>query len=1097
MFNLDTIVEAHLQQEHHALFSTRPRKRQKTSGKLSPILRIRFQEKHGTPKYSYVKALCDSGSSESLIEQKFAQKLRSRETPKERWNTAAGTFTTNRRAKINMQLIDLSDTLTITGNLHLCEKISPRYDMVLGRNILSELGIVLDFAKGLIHMGNAQIPMTDVDNLPLNPKDGKFDGEAVPVQESYFATNIQEPPLAADAVAHVSQILDAKYALVDPMAIVELCTHLDEMQRVDLMEVLCKHVDLFDGSLGKWKGIQHRLELKDPNSPPFVCKPYPVPVKNKATLMLELDHLCSLGVLRKVNNSEYQSPSTIIPKKDQTVRFITDFRKLNKLIKRKPFPLPNIRETLLELEGFQWGTSLDLNMGYYHIELHPDSRKYCTIVFPFGKYEYLRLPMGLCNSPDIFQEHMSDLMHDLEYVRAYIDDVAILTKGTWAEHLEKVDIVLTRLGDAGLKVNGLKSFFGRKEFEYLGYVLTPEGVKPIESKVQKILDIAPPKNIKQLRSFLGMVNYYRDMWIRRSHILAPLNALNKKGRKWTWGETEQKAFDDIKRVMSKETLLHYPDFNKTFEIHTDASNYQLGAVITQDNKPIAFYSRRLRDGQHNYTTTERELLAIVETLKEFRTILLGQKIKIFTDHKNLTFSQFNTERVMRWRMVLEEYGPELVYIKGHDNVVADALSRLDLLTEPDPIENTDVKLHDFTNIYRDELPDDAYPLRMSLISAEQDKDTPLQERANKPNSGFTRKRVRGGRTSFNLLHLNDKIYVPASLRKRILTWYHDVLMHPGMTRMLKTIQMHFTWPKLRDEVERFCKRCNTCQLTKKTKKKYGHLPAKEAEAEPWDTLCIDLIGPYIIKDDMKDRFTLHCLTMIDPATGWFEIAEIPSKRADDVANVLERTWLSRYPWPQHVINDRGSEFMAEVQEMLTNDYGCDVNRITTRNPQANAIVERVHQTIGNMIRTWLVNDPDLNEKEPFVGLLSAVAFATRATVHTTLNASPSQLVFGRDAVLNMDFHADWQIIKSRKQKRINANNVAENAKRIDHNYQVNDRILIKNDPSRKFGTNAYSGPYRVTEVRNNGTLRYQNGNIYDTINIRNVTPYHDAEANDA
>jgi hypothetical protein len=274
---------------------------------------------------------------------------------------------------------------------------------------------------------------------------------------------------------------------------------------------------------------------------------------------------------------------------------------------------------------------------------------------------------------------MSELMRDLHYVRAYIDDVAILSTTTWEDHLEKVDIVLTRLEDAGLKVNGLKSFFGRKEFEYLGYVLTPDGVKPIQKKIQAVLDIAAPKNVKQLRSFLGIVNYYRDMWIRRSHILAPLNALNRKGVKWRWGQVEQRAFDNIKRVMAKETLLHYPDFNQPFEIHTDASKYQIGAVITQNNKPIAFYSRKLRDGQHNYTTTERELLAIVETLKEFRTILLGHKIKVYTDHKNLTFTQFNTERVLRWRMVLEEYGPELIYIKGPDNVVADALSRLELI----------------------------------------------------------------------------------------------------------------------------------------------------------------------------------------------------------------------------------------------------------------------------------------------------------------------------------------------------------------------------------------------------------------------------------
>ena len=191
-------------------------------------------------------------------------------------------------------------------------------------------------------------------------------------------------------------------------------------------------------------------------------------------------------------------------------------------------------------------------------------------------------------------------------------------------------------------------------------------------------------------------------------------------------------------------------------------------MITQDNKPIAFYTRKLRNGQHNYTTTERELLAIVETLKELRTILLGQQIKIYTDHKNLMFTQFNTKRVLRWRMVLEEYGPELIYIKGQDNVVADALLRLDLIPDdesPPSKEHDDVTINDYMNIHRDELPEDIYPLRMSLISAEQRKDLALQAALTKPNSKYTRTKVRGGRTDYDIIKLNGKIVVPITLQK--------------------------------------------------------------------------------------------------------------------------------------------------------------------------------------------------------------------------------------------------------------------------------------------------------------------------------------------
>ena len=200
------------------------------------------------------------------------------------------------------------------------------------------------------------------------------------------------------------------------------------------------------------------------------------------------------------------------------------------------------------------------------------------------------------------------------------------------------------------------------------------------------MNIAPPNTVRKLRSFIGAVNYYRDMWIRRSHVLDPLTRLLKKCVKFKWGVKEQEAFDQIKRVVSRETLLHHPDFNKPFETHTDASLHQLGAAMSQNGKPIAFYTRKLNPAQRNYTTTERELLAIVETLKEFRTTLLGQQIKVCTDHKNLTFTNFNTERVLRWRVVLEEHSPELIYIQGEHHLVADLLSRLDLLPEREKSE---------------------------------------------------------------------------------------------------------------------------------------------------------------------------------------------------------------------------------------------------------------------------------------------------------------------------------------------------------------------------------------------------------------------------
>ncbi len=230
-----------------------------------------------------------------------------------------------------------------------------------------------------------------------------------------------------------------------------------------------------------------------------------------------------------------------------------------------------------------------------------------------------------------------------------MDDLLIIKRRTLDKHLQRMETMLIRLRDAGLKVNAAKPLFCAHEIEYLGYILTSEGIKPQPKKVQAMLALNPLNNVKEFRHFLRMVQYYRDMWARRSEMLAPLTDLvgecretkitrmnTAKKEPWQWDSIHQQAFDDVKAAIAKETLLAYPDFSKPFEMYTDASSMQLGAVITQDNRPVAFLRRKLSKMQHKYSVTEIELLAIVETLKEFKGMLWGQDIKVYTDHKNLT-----------------------------------------------------------------------------------------------------------------------------------------------------------------------------------------------------------------------------------------------------------------------------------------------------------------------------------------------------------------------------------------------------------------------------------------------------------------------------
>jgi len=245
----------------------------------------------------------------------------------------------------------------------------------------------------------------------------------------------------------------------------------------------------------------------------------------------------------------------------------------------------------------------------------------------------------------------------------------------------------------------------------------------------------------------------------------------------------------MKSILSREVLLSYPDFNETFHIHTNASHKQLGSVISQKGKPIAFYSRKLNTAQTRYTTTERELLSIVETLKTFRTILLGQKLVVHTDDKNLTYTKQNTERVMRWHLLIEEYGPELVYIKGANNHVAGALSRLETTDETKPLsEMNQQELAEVFAIDKADFPTDASPISYRVLAQHQNKYKSLLSKIKTKQPNYAIQAYHGGGRSQDLITFKDKIVVPSSLQSRVIEWYNTMLCHPGENHTEQSIK---------------------------------------------------------------------------------------------------------------------------------------------------------------------------------------------------------------------------------------------------------------------------------------------------------------------
>ena len=1044
----------------------------------SPEVIIESYDREG--KLVPLRALLDSGTSSTLMLAKYINK----NSPKAykspvltKWTTMGGTFYTKQKRQVQFRIPEFSTDKEITWTVHVDKHTDPtkaQYDIIIGNDLLTELGFVLDYEEKTLRWDNVTIPM-------------KVHGYLC---DRTNTLTVYEQSLMTEAVKSAEErhrtILDADYAAVDVIQYVQSIEYLSTDEKDLLVDILHKYPALFQGGLGTCTVRPIHLELEE-GAKPYHARPYAVPHAYEGTTKREFDRLESIGVLKRDHNSPWAAATFIIPKKTGDVRVVTDFRKLNMVLKRKPFPLPKISDILQKLEGFTYATAIDLSMGYYHIPLDESTQELCTTVVPWGKYRYLRLPMGIKNSPDVFQNVMMEILGDLPFVRVYLDDVLITSSDSFQDHLAKISIVLERLENYGFRANLRKSFFAQSELDYLGYWITKEGIQPQPKKVEAIRRLTPPENKRQLKHFLGMVNYYRDMWRRRSHILAPLTALSSTKVPWRWGKEEQQSFDDLKRVISKETMLTFPNFNRPFHVYTDSSNNQLGAVIMQNEKPLAFYSRKLNQAQRKYPTGEQELLSIVETLKEFKNILLGQEIIVHTDHKNLLYESSSSDRIVRWRLLIEEYAPTFQHIAGSKNQVADALSRLNAENSPDITSNKPEKLEEaMTYLTSTEIEDYDFPLTGKLIYEKQRKDKFLREALRgSQRTQYGHKTVE----KYKLRTYKDKVYIPATLQYRVVEWYHEYLCHPGEVRTEETIRRTMTWPSLRTDVRKYCKNCRKCQLCKRTRNKYGELPVKkDIDVTPWKRVDVDLIGPYTVKTK-TGKHELRAITMIDPATRWFEIKAIKHPTSHECMEAFDNVWLSRYPRPQYIGYDNGSEFKDVFRKLCTN-YGITPKPSSEYNPQANSTIERVHLTLGNMLRTFELEKQDLNEDDPWSSFLTSVAFAIRSTYHTVLEATPGQLVFGRDMVLPIQFKADWAAILQRKKEQTAKDNARENKNRTPHVYHTGDLVILTRPGILPKLSTPREGPYKILRVYTNGTVRIQRGIVSQRVNIRRITPYN-------
>lgn len=464
--------------------------------------------------------------------------------------------------------------------------------------------------------------------------------------------------------------------------------HLSKMEEENLIKVILENQQVLlktNEKLTATSAIKHKIITKDEE--PVYTKSYRYPHAFKNEVEEQIEEMLRNRII-KHSTSPYSSPIWVVPKKQDAsgkkkLRLVIDYRKLNEKTVNDKFPIPQIEEILDSLGKSEYFTTLDLKAGFHQIELDSKDQQKTAFSSSKGHFEFTRMPFGLKNAPATFQRAMNHILR--EYIGnicyVYMDDI-IITGFNLKQHLDNLSKILERLASYNLKIQLDKCEFLKKHTEFLGHIITPDGVKPNPDKINKILEWKIPRNQKEIKQFLGLTGYYRRFIKDYAKLTKPLTKYLKKDSTIDMHDKEYiKSFNDLKQIISSDQILAYPDFKTPFILTTDASNHALGAVLSQiqqnKERPIAFGSRTLNKTEANYSTTEKEALAIMWAVEKYKPYLYGTKFTLVTDHKPLTFIKNSTKnaKILNWRLQLENYDYDVIYKCGKANVVADALSR--------------------------------------------------------------------------------------------------------------------------------------------------------------------------------------------------------------------------------------------------------------------------------------------------------------------------------------------------------------------------------------------------------------------------------------
>jgi len=739
--------------------------------------------------------------------------------------------------------------------------------------------------------------------------------------------------------------------------------------------------------------------------------------------------------------SPWASNVVLVRKKDGSLRFCIDYRQLNRITTQDSYPLPLIDNCLNALQGSSWFSTLDLRAGYYNIPVAEKDRDKTAFITRSGCHRFTVMPFGLTGAPSVFQRLMDFVLCGLSYVTCmvYLDDIIIFGR-SFDEHLFRLREVFGRLRQANLKLKPTKCSLFRRSVAFLGHIVSEAGIAMQAEKVQAIRDWPPCRNLTELRAFLGICGYYRRFVKDFSSIAAPLFGLMKKGVRFEWTTECQQAFDTLKLKLMSEPILALPKDEGTYILDTDASDFGLGAILSQEQagteKVIAYSSRTMSKAEKKYETTRKELLAVVNGLKQFRQYLTGRHFILRVDHAALSWLRRTPEpmpQLARWLTFIEEFDYEVIHRDGKRHSNADGLSRkaenLESAEKAEPSESSFSEEEDHepnvrivqpvsgaettqdesTFSVRESLaeeqqadPDFGPLVRLRLQSDRKPEITELStesEMAKRLLNQWEQLEVRDGLV---YRRIEGKPGEPESLQlltprrkvQDVIRTSHEGQTggHFGIKRTLDQVKRRFYWSTWKADTFRFCRKCPKCNEYHRGKlARQGPLQPVIAGA-PYERWYIDLTGPH----PKSERGNIYILTCIDAFTKWAEAFPIRNKEAETVAKVLVEQVFCRFGTPISVLSDQGKEVDGNIMRNICRMLGVDKLRTTPYKPSTNQ-VERLHRSINSVLgKTVADHQRDWDFR------LSFAMAAYRASRNESTGYTPNMLTLGREVRMPAD-----------------------------------------------------------------------------------------------